>query len=144
MAEEIDQYTLDKRYRHEAGHHVWARLSVALVRGEGGEPLHFISQIEDVTEARRAQLRLTTIIASASDAFISIGRNGRITEWNAAAEAMFGWTRDEALGRVAGRLVISPRRWRAAHRAGLARLASGGQPVILSQRLELTAQARRC
>jgi diguanylate cyclase (GGDEF)-like protein/PAS domain S-box-containing protein len=138
---QIDRYTLEKRYRHEAGHHVWARLSVAIVWSEGGDPLHFISQIEDITAARQAQQRLTTIIASARDAFISIGRTGLVTEWNAAAEAMFGWTRQEALGLILADLVMSPG-MAAAHNAGLARLAGGGQPVILSQRLELTATRR--
>jgi diguanylate cyclase (GGDEF)-like protein/PAS domain S-box-containing protein len=141
LGEQIDQYTMEKRYRHQVGHWVWVRLSVALVWGEGGDPLHYIAQIEDVTEARLAQQRLTTIIASASDAFISIGRTGLITEWNGAAEAMFGWSRQEALGLALADLVMSPG-MAAAHNAGLARLASGGQPVILSQRLELTATRR--
>ena len=141
LGEEIDQYTLEKRYRHQAGHYVWVRLSVALVWGEGGDPLHYIAQIEDVTGARLAQQRLTAIIASASDAFISIDRTGVVTEWNAAAEAMFGWSRQEAYGMPLSALVMNAGMG-AAHDAGLARLNSGGQPVILSQRLELTASRR--
>jgi diguanylate cyclase (GGDEF)-like protein/PAS domain S-box-containing protein len=141
LSEQIDQYTLEKRYRHAAGRYVRIRLSVALVWGEGGEPLHYIAQIEDVTAARLAQQRLTTIIATARDAFISIGPAGLVTEWNAAAEAMFGWTREEAVGGQLSELVMSPG-MAAVHSAGLARLASGGQPVILNQRLELTAARR--
>src|SRR4051794_15160189 len=141
LGEQIDQYTLDKRYRHAAGHYVWARLSVALVWAESGEPLHYIAQIEDVTASRLAQQRLTAIIASASDAFVSIGGTGLVTEWNAAAEAMFGWTRDDAVGQALSALVMSPGMG-AAHEAGMSRLRSGGQPVVLGQRLEMTAVRR--
>ena len=42
---EIDSYRLRKRYLHADGHVVWGDLSVALVRGGDGCPLHFISQI---------------------------------------------------------------------------------------------------
>ena len=38
-----------KRYLHADGSVVWGDLSVALLRGEDGSPLHFISQIVDVT-----------------------------------------------------------------------------------------------
>jgi len=52
VAGEIDSYRLRKRYLHSEGHVVWGDLSVALVRGRDGCPLHFISQILDVTEQR--------------------------------------------------------------------------------------------
>jgi diguanylate cyclase (GGDEF)-like protein/PAS domain S-box-containing protein len=141
LAGDIDRYTLDKRYRHAEGRYVWVRLSVALVWRSDGEPLHYIAQIEDVTAARRDNHRLSAIIASANDAFVSIGNDGQVTEWNAAATEMFGWSRDEVLGRDLSELII-PEGMRAAHTAGMARLSSGGQPVVLNQRLELTALRR--
>ena len=138
---EIDDYTLEKRYLHAEGRDVWVRLSVGLVWGDGGAPLHYIAQVEDVTAARRANHRLSAIIASASDAFISMDRTGLVTEWNAAATEMFGWSREEAMQRPLSWLVMGDG-MRAAHEAGLARLNSGGQPVVLGQRLELTAVRR--
>jgi diguanylate cyclase (GGDEF)-like protein/PAS domain S-box-containing protein len=141
LSAEIDQYTLEKRYRHADGHDVWVRLSVALVWREGGDPLHYIAQVEDVTATRQANHRLNAIIASASDAFISIDRTGLVTEWNAAAAEMFGWSREEAMARPLSWLIMGGG-MRAAHEAGLARLATGGQPVVLGQRLELTAERR--
>ncbi len=58
VAGEIDSYRLRKRYLHADGHVVWGDLSVALVRGRDGSPLHFISQILDVTEQRDHEQRL--------------------------------------------------------------------------------------
>jgi PAS domain S-box-containing protein len=51
---EVQSYQMEKRYLHKAGNVIWAVLSVSLVRGRHGEPLFFISQIQDITE-RRAQ-----------------------------------------------------------------------------------------
>ncbi|MDX6228385.1 MAG: diguanylate cyclase [Frankiales bacterium] len=138
---DIDHYTLDKRYRHSAGHDVWVRLSVGLVRGEAGDPLQLIAQVQDVTAARLARQRLTAIIASARDAFLSIDRSSHVTEWNAAAEQMFGWSRQEAVGVPLSALVMAPGTAAAAN-ADLARLAAGADPVILGQRLETTAVRR--
>ena len=55
----IDSYRLRKRYLHADGHAVWGDLSVALVRGPAGEPLHFVSQILDVSEQQQYEQRLS-------------------------------------------------------------------------------------
>jgi hypothetical protein len=49
---------MDKRYLGKAGNIVWGRLSVSLVRAGNGEPLHFVSQIQDVTAQRLSGLLL--------------------------------------------------------------------------------------
>jgi PAS domain S-box-containing protein len=58
LAGEIRGYQLDKRYIHRDGHTVWITLSVSLVHDAAGEPLHFVSQIEDITERKRTQRAL--------------------------------------------------------------------------------------
>lgn len=52
---EMDRYTMEKRYLHADGHEVPIELSVSLVHDDRGEPLHFISQIQDISERRRAE-----------------------------------------------------------------------------------------
>lgn len=55
IAGEIRDYHMTKRYLHKQGHIVWILLSVSLVRDESGEPLYFISQIQDITERKRIE-----------------------------------------------------------------------------------------
>jgi PAS domain S-box-containing protein len=64
---------------------------------------------------------------SALDAVVAMDAEGRIQGWNRQAEAIFGWTRDEAIGRSLAQTIIPPGH-RAAHSAGLARfLATEGR-----------------
>jgi PAS domain S-box-containing protein len=51
----IGRYQIDKRYVTPSGSIIRARLTVSLAHDAAGRPLHFISQIEDVTAMRRAQ-----------------------------------------------------------------------------------------
>jgi len=78
------------------------------------------------------------VLAVALEAYIAIAATGRVLAWNPAAETTFGFTHAEACGRPIEELVI-PARFRAAHRAGLGRLAAGGPGRVLGQRLTLDA-----
>src|ERR1700722_4502061 len=55
IAGEMRTYQMTKRYFHKDGHVVWVMLSVSVVRGDVGEPLYFISQVQDITERKRAE-----------------------------------------------------------------------------------------
>jgi len=58
---QLDSYRLNKRYLHASGRVIWGDLSVALVRGPDGSPLHFVSQILDVTAQHAYAERLEAI-----------------------------------------------------------------------------------
>lgn len=53
-----DSYQLEKRYYHSDGHIVWVLLSVSLAHDEQGQPLYFISQLQDITRQKRNRYEL--------------------------------------------------------------------------------------
>jgi PAS domain S-box-containing protein len=96
-------------------------------------------------ELRREKLRaeaasdqLTAVLRHAPDAFVALDRTGAVTEWNRRAEELFGFSRTAAMGRSLSELIV-PAGLRAAHDAGLARVAAGGAPRLLGQTLDLPA-----
>jgi PAS domain S-box-containing protein len=64
--------------------------------------------------------RLQAIVATSLDAVLVVSREGRVLEFNGAAEEIFGYTRAEALGAQMEELII-PDHHRAAHAAGMKR-----------------------
>lgn len=58
LAGEIQSYQMEKRYVHKQGHEVWVFLSVSLVRDSEGNPLHFVSQIQNITDRKQAEAAL--------------------------------------------------------------------------------------
>ena len=58
LAGETRTYQTEKRYFHREGHVVWILLSVSMVQDEEGEPLYFVSQIQDISERKRAEQKI--------------------------------------------------------------------------------------
>jgi PAS domain S-box-containing protein len=85
--------------------------------------------------------RARLIVDTAHDAFIGIDSAGRIVAWNAQAEATFGWTRNEIIGRNLAETII-PAAFREAHTSGMRRFHETGEAPVVNQRLELTALHR--
>ncbi|WP_369925352.1 EAL domain-containing protein [Xanthomonas sp. NCPPB 2632] len=106
MTGDRPSYLLEKRYVHRDGHTVHGLLSASLVRDEHGEPLYFISQVQDITERkafedalfRERELAQVTL-KSIGDAVITTDTNLVVTSLNPIAEAMTGWSSQEAVGR---------------------------------------------
>jgi PAS domain S-box-containing protein len=140
------QYTrnFDTRFIHKDG-----RIVTLSWAGAWSEPVrrHFFIG-RDMTESWQAQETLREseqlargIIDTALDAFIQMTEDGAISDWNPQAETIFGWSRDEAVGRKLGDLII-PELQRDAHNAGLQRFLRTGHRKILGRRLELDALRR--
>lgn len=104
---------------------------------------HQLGSFLERTEARRAvassEARKAGILHAALDAIVSADGAGRILEFNAAAERLFGHRREDALGRHIADLLVPPD-LRAAHTAGLERYIETGEARILGRRVRVRAQ----
>lgn len=81
------------------------------------------------------------LLDAARDAYVSIGADGRVLEWNRQAETLFGWSRDEAHGKLLASLIVPPE-FRDAHLLGLQRFVAAGEGRVVFQRLQLPALHR--
>jgi PAS domain S-box-containing protein len=81
------------------------------------------------------------ILDSALDCIITMDADGRVCEFNPAAERVFGFTRSEAVGQELAELIIPPR-MREQHRKGLARYLKTGAGPVLGRRIEIAALRR--
>ena len=100
-------------------------------------------QTETVTaraDADAAEAHARDVLESALDAFFSIDPDGVIVDWNRAAEQIFNWPREEALGRPVAALIV-PGAELGAHRAMMAQLRAG-DAWFLNTRVRTTARRR--
>lgn len=87
---------------------------------------------------RASEARKDAIFQASLDAIITINAEGVVEEFSESATRIFGFTRDEAVGRTLADLIIPPQH-REAHRAGIARYLETGDGPVLGQRIEITA-----
>ena len=94
------------------GNFVNVSLTISPIRGRDGRIVGASKIARDITEQRRMEremLRMAAIVESSNDAIIGKDLDGVIRSWNAAAERIFGYTADEAIGQYIG-LIIPPDR----------------------------------
>jgi PAS domain S-box-containing protein len=134
----------DASYVHKDG-----RIVTLSWMGTWSEPVgrHFFVG-RDMTESRRTQETLREserqargIIDTAIDAFVQVDQSGRILDWNSQAEVIFGWPRQDALGKDFIELLIGEPD-REVLKAGLARFLGSGRDQILQRRREIMARRR--
>jgi PAS domain S-box-containing protein len=87
---------------------------------------------------QESEAQVRAILNSALDAIIGMDSEGMINEWNPRAESMFGWKKEEVLGRKLSSIIV-PEAFREAHDKGLARFFKTKTSKILNQNLELVA-----
>jgi PAS domain S-box-containing protein len=89
----------------------------------------------------QSQERNRAIVDTAFDGVITIDSSGIVTDWNAQATAIFGWSREEALGRALSETII-PEQDRQAQEHGIREFLQTGAGAILNRRIEIVAQHR--
>jgi PAS domain S-box-containing protein len=134
----------DSRYVHKDG-----RAVTLSWRGAWSEPVqrHFYVG-RDMTESAHAQETLREserlargIIETSLDAFVQMDETGAIRGWNSRAETIYGWSREEALGKnVIDLTVVEPDR-EDLH-AALAQFVRSGRDNTDGRRRELLVQRR--
>ncbi len=142
LAGEAESFDLEYRSAVD-GEERWFRLNASLLRQRGTRGavvLHL-----DITPRKRAERALRdsearkgAILETALEGIVTIDEAGKLVEFNPSAERIFGYSREEVIGRPMAELLIPPR-MRDAHHAGLEQHLRTGETRILARRLEMPA-----
>ena len=82
-------------------------ISVSLIYSVAGEPIGISSIVRDITADKQAEqvaMQLAAIVESSSEAIIGLDLAGKITNWNTAAEKLYGYAAEDAIGKSAAML----------------------------------------
>lgn len=119
--------------------------SAAPIRAADGSLLGVVLIFRDVTEMRIAErslraseARKSAVLRTALDSIVTIDHEGKIVDFNPAAEVMFGYPRDDVIGREMGEVIVPPA-LRESHRQGMQRYLATGEQRVLNRLIELTA-----
>jgi diguanylate cyclase (GGDEF)-like protein/PAS domain S-box-containing protein len=93
---------------------------------------------ETVGALTASEEHVQLILQTAHAAYMAMDAGGKIIDWNERAESIFGWTRDEVLGRTVADTIIPPH-FRETHTRGLQHYLETGEGPVLNKRIELSA-----
>ncbi|GAO36933.1 hypothetical protein SCT_2348 [Sulfuricella sp. T08] len=136
--------------RKKNGSFYWVETTIRPVLDAGGKPCQYVTirteitrikeaeqvlqrgkeELENLVSERTAELRereelLSLITSSAHDAIVMVDDSGALTYWNEAADKIFGYNREEAMGRNFLALIVPPQsRYREKYETGLKQLAT--------------------
>jgi PAS domain S-box-containing protein len=105
---EGDYYDTDKRYLRKDGTTVWARASLSRVRVKDGALDCYVTIVEDISAHKQAEellRRQADLLDQSHDAILTSKIGGGITYWSRGAETLYGFTREEAIGRSSHELL---------------------------------------
>jgi PAS domain S-box-containing protein len=121
LAGAFPSYERDKRYRHRSGRILWTHISCSMVHDEGGQPSHFLLQIQDITQRKAAEVALRqseelyrATFEQAALGIAHIALDGRMLRLNESFCRMHGYRQEELLQKNAGEIMAD--NWAAGRR----------------------------
>ena len=134
----------EAQFRRLDGTIIWTRDNARIVPDREGKMMCYEGSLEDITEHRQAlhtlresEERIRKISESAHDAILMMDSEGNISFWNRAAERIFGYSQQEALGSNLHQL-LAPARFHAAHEDAFGLFQQTGTGPVVGKTLEMT------
>ncbi|MBI5847924.1 MAG: PAS domain S-box protein [Nitrospirae bacterium] len=134
--------------RKKNGELYYDECTITPMRNEQNVITHFIATAKVITERivaenalRESEERMRTITEMAGSAIVMIDADGAVSFWNPAAERLFGYLAEEAMGKDLHKIIV-PRRHYEDFRKGFAVFATTGAGAVVGKTLEMTAQKK--
>jgi PAS domain S-box-containing protein len=104
----------------------------------GSQLGQFIQRKSSQQALHQSEQRQRAILSAALDCIISMDHEGKVVEWNRAAERVFGYNREDVIGKPLANLIIPPD-LREQHWRGLAHYLRTGEGPVIGRRIEMRA-----
>ena len=131
---EINEFSVEKRYRRKDGSIVWVNLTVSPMWKAGEEPTYHITMVEDITERRHVEKTIReardyaeNLLQTANAIVVVLDTKGEIRVFNDNAEKITGYTSEELRGRNWFDVLVPRERYPEVW-AEFERLMTGGLP----------------
>ncbi len=129
----------------KSGEKKWTVISGAANFDKHGDQIGSIGIHLDITKQKELsqqyafqESKLRKLFEVSLDALISIDNRGKIIEWNPQAEKIFGYEKQEVLGKQLSETII-PHAFKKAHEEGMKNFHATGEGPVLNKRIEITA-----
>lgn len=100
-----------------------------------GDRLMFTGILQDITQRKRAEQTLSTVLDTVGEGIVTADHTGTIVMVNREAQRIWGYEQEQLVGQSLQMLM--PQEYRAAHRAGMERYLQTGEVHVLGRRIEL-------
>jgi PAS domain S-box-containing protein len=141
--ESLDNYETVRQRKDGTLLHI--SLTVSPIKGRDGSVIGMSKVARNITQQKEAEwairdseVKKAAILESAVDCVITMDHEGRIVDFNPAAERTFGWTRDQVVGKAVADTIV-PERLRARHRAGFEHYLLTAEKNVLGRLVEMPA-----
>jgi len=145
MESQLPKLNYEEPETTPSGDTIWLRTNKVPLVDASGQVKGVLGTCEDITEHKRAEealhsseARLRAITESAQDAILMVDPAGNVSFWNQAAERIFGYTKEEALGQNMGKLIVPPHYYKA-HRDAIVLFQEGGRGNAVGKTMEVDA-----
>lgn len=130
LLETIDNQYLERDYipifiNNEYKGHLWKYTDVT-------------QSIQSQNLLEQSEERNRLIMNASLNAIITIDKKGKITFWNAQAETIFGWKKEEVIGKLLSETII-PNQHKKGHSEGMKHYLKSGEGPVLNKQIELPA-----
>ena len=96
---------LEKRYIHKNGNVIWVVIAATMLKDSQGNPLHYVSQIEDITkrkeiegDLKQSEEKYRSIFENVQDVFYQADQGGLVTEISPSIFQYSGFSREAIIG----------------------------------------------
>ena len=134
------------KLKTKKGDYVWVETEASVIYREG-KPYAVQGIARDITEhklieeaLRESEEKCRSISTSAQDGIIMIDNDGNISYWNDAAETIFGYTKEEAIGKFMK--IIIPERYYDEYKKGFSRFVKTGKGQKVKKTREFIARRK--